>query len=113
MLNTEARHLRSTMTEAEKRLWSLPRDRKLAGVKFRRQYPFDCYILDFACVELRLAVEADGGQHADNTADESRTAVLERHGWKILRFWNSDILANSAGVAEEILRVLRERTAKG
>lgn len=96
------------MTDAEKRLWACLRDRRMDGAKFRRQHPFDRYVLDFACIELRLCVEADGGQHADG-ADAIRDALLMRHGWRVLRLWNTDILGNAEGVAVEILRVVRER----
>ena len=109
-MSTEvARRLRRTMTDAERRLWWNLRDRRLAGFKFRRQRPICGYVADFACLEHRLVIEADGGQHAASSGDRARTAVLERAGWRVLRFWNSDILANPEGVVLEILRVLRER----
>lgn len=76
------------------------------GVKFRRQYPIPPYIADFACFGHKLIIEADGGQHADNINDAVRTAELERQGWKVLRFWNTDILQNSNGVLEMILAEL-------
>jgi very-short-patch-repair endonuclease len=94
------------MTDAEKRLWSALRHRRLAGYKFRRQHPLGRFVLDFACIEHRLAVEADGGQHADNINDERRTTWLESQGWRVLRFWNHDILANPGGVVDVILRTL-------
>lgn len=100
MPSIKARQLRRTMTTAEQRLWSILRNRQLGGHKFRRQFPFDCYVLDFACLEQKLAVEADGGQHVD---DHARDAVLAANGWRVLRFWNQDILANLPGVAETIL----------
>jgi len=95
------------MTDAEKRLWSALRDRRLVGYKFRRQRPIGPFIVDFACVERKLIVEADGGQHAGSERDEQRTARLERRGWRVLRFWNNDILANPSGVVETILRALK------
>jgi very-short-patch-repair endonuclease len=64
------------------------------------------FIVDFACTEHQLAIEVDGGQHCDDAADTSRTAWLESHGWKVLRFWNNDVLANTNGVIETILRAL-------
>ena len=106
MANPRARDLRRSMTDAERRLWSVLRDRRLHGHKFRRQHPLGPFVLDFACIEHRVAVEADGGQHADNAADQRRTAWLEGEGWRVLRFWNNDILGNPAGVAETILRAL-------
>lgn len=94
------------MTDAERRLWSALRSRRLQGFKFRRQHPLGNYILDFACIEHRLVIEADGGQHADNEADERRTAWLESEGWRIIRFWNNDILANTEGVLDTVVRIL-------
>lgn len=96
------------MTGAEKRLWSHLRDRRLGGFKFRRQHPEGPFVLDFACTEHRLAVEADGGQHADSVADARRTAFLESRGWRVLRFWNNDVLANADGVLDAIVRALHE-----
>lgn len=105
MLSTKARTLRRTQTEPERRLWSLLRNRQMGGHKFRRQYPFDCYILDFACIERKLAVEADGGQH-DGAVDRARDTLLEAHGWRVLRFSNADILNHQDAVAEAILMSL-------
>ncbi|MDB5406220.1 MAG: uncharacterized protein JWL84_1132 [Rhodospirillales bacterium] len=102
----QARRLRVMMTDAERRLWSALRSRRLQGFKFRRQHPLGNYILDFACIEHRLVIEADGGQHADNEADERRTAWLESEGWRIIRFWNNDILANTEGVLDTVVRIL-------
>jgi very-short-patch-repair endonuclease len=99
-----SRELRAASTDAERRLWSLVRGRRLGGCKFRRQVPIDRYFADFACVEARLIVEADGGQHSENEReDEGRTAVLEAAGWRVIRFWNSEILQNLEGVARAIL----------
>jgi primosomal protein N' (replication factor Y) len=106
MSRENARRLRIDMTDAERRLWSALRGRRLQGYKFRRQHPLGPFTADFACVEHRLVIEADGGQHSDNPADDRRTAWLSRHGWRVVRFWNNDILANPAGVQETILRVL-------
>jgi primosomal protein N' (replication factor Y) len=106
MTNREARRLRNTMTDAERRLWSALRARRLRGYKFRRQHPIGPYIADFACIQHRLIVEVDGGQHADNIRDERRTAQLESEGWHVLRVWNNDVLANPEGVALVILRAL-------
>ena len=97
------------MTDAERRLWACLRGRRLVGYKFRRQHPLGPFIVDFACIEHRLVIEADGGQHADSKADARRTAWLERHGWRVLRFWNPDILKSTEGVQEMILEALKER----
>jgi len=101
-----ARQLRLTMTDAERRLWAALRGRRLQGYKFRRQHPLGPFVLDFVCIEHRLVIEADGGQHADNTNDQRRTRWLENRGWRIIRFWNNEILSNTEGVAEAILRAL-------
>jgi very-short-patch-repair endonuclease len=96
------------MTDAERRLWFALRDRRLAGFKFRRQHPIGNFIVDFACTKHHLVVEADGGQHAESESDARRTALIEAMGWRVMRFWNNDILANTEGV---ILTLLRELPA--
>ena len=88
-------------------MWSALRDRRLTRYKFRRQHPVGDFLLDFACTEFRLVIELDGGQHADDPADIRRTAWLEGQGWKVIRFWNNDILTNTDGVLQAILRALR------
>ena len=108
MPNKTARCLRQNSTDAERRLWSALRDRRLAGFKFRRQHPIDRYVVDFASTKHRLVVEADGGQHAESKSDPGRTAALEQEGWCVLRFWDNDILSNTEGVVEAILRALCE-----
>jgi primosomal protein N' (replication factor Y) len=102
-LKSKARRLRSNLTIAEQTLWRELRYHQL-GVRFRRQFPIRPYVVDFACIEARLIVEADGGQHARSLSDEQRDANLIASGWRILRFWNSDILANRTGV----LRIIAE-----
>ena len=104
MPNPRARQLRQDTTDAERRLWSALRDRRLSGYRFRRQYPIGPFIADFACTRHQLIVEADGAQHADSEADRRRTSWLEGEGWRVLRFWNNDILANTNGVIETIQR---------
>ena len=106
MPNLTARRLRTTMTDAERRLWSALRSRRLKSYKFRRQHPIGAFVADFACVDHRLIIEADGGRHAGNIRDERRTAWLERQGWRVIRFWDNDILTNTAGVQQAILRAL-------
>ncbi|SRR5260370_15972437 len=101
-----ARELRENSTDAEHRRWSALRDRRLRGYRFRRQHPIGEFIVDFACTRHSLVVEADGDQHAENEADRRRTAWLEAEGWRVLRFWNNDALANTDGVVETILREL-------
>ena len=109
MPNRKARQLRQSSTDAERRLWSALRDRRLQNYKFRRQHPIGHYIVDFACTEYGLVIELDGGQHLDSSPDVQRTASFERQGWRVIRFWNNDVLANTNGVAEIILNALRTR----
>jgi len=96
-----ARHLRRSLTDAERRLWYHLRDRRLVGRKFRRQVPIGPFVADFACLEAMLVVEVDGSQHADG-ADAARDAFLRRHGFAVLRFWNNDVLTRTQGVLERI-----------
>jgi very-short-patch-repair endonuclease len=102
--NSERAHtLRVDQTEAEARLWNRLRDRRLAGAKFRRQHPTGPYIVDFCCVERRLIVEVDGGQHSEaDSGDERRSAYLASFCFKVLRFWNTDVLSNIEGVLGQI-----------
>jgi very-short-patch-repair endonuclease len=99
-----ARKLRKSMTDAERAVWRLLRDRRLEGWRFRRQVPVDRYIVDFICFEARLVIEVDGGQHADSESDKKRDAYLQSHGFRVLRFWNNDALANPDGVQQTILK---------
>ncbi|POR52343.1 very-short-patch-repair endonuclease [Bosea psychrotolerans] len=91
-LRGRARAMRKEPTEAERKLWHLVRDRRFSGFKFRRQVPIGRYIVDLVCLEKRLIVEADGGQHAENAHDVVRDAWLAVQGFRIRRFWNADIL---------------------
>jgi very-short-patch-repair endonuclease len=103
-----ARDLRKQLTDAERRLWYLLRRKQLAGFRFRRQAPIGRYIADFACFAERLIIEVDGGQHADAQAyDEARTAWLDSEGFRVLRFWNNDVLGNQEAVLQTILDALR------
>ena len=105
---SNARRLRQNRTDAERALWTRLRRKQLDGARFRQQVPLGAYVVDFLCLEERLIVEVDGGQHALGTAkDEARTAWLEERGFRVLRFWNNDVLKNLDGVIDVILRVLR------
>ena len=107
MVRERARTLRRNPTEAERALWRHLRLRQLDGYKFRRQQPLGPYILDFICLEKRLIVELDGGQHAEQVvADAERTAWLEGQGFRVLRFWNHDVLKDIQAVKEVIGRAL-------
>ena len=100
-LTPAARKLRKNMTEAELKLWYYLRNRQL-GVKFRRQCPIEDYIVDFASFNVKLIIEVDGGQHADSYSDKARDKHLKMKGFKVLRFWNNDVLRNIGGVIENI-----------
>jgi very-short-patch-repair endonuclease len=107
-----AQQLRATTTDAERRVWNRLRNRQLHGLKFRRQHPVMGYILDFACIEIMLAIELDGGQHnapEKLESDARRTSILEKHGWKVLRFWNNEVMENIDGVFVAIGAAVEER----
>ena len=104
-MKKKARRLRKNQTDAENALWYHLRARRLAGLKFRRQQPIGPFIVDFACVERCLVVELDGGQHAlQEKEDKRRSGYLESKGYRVLRFWNHDVLKNMQGVLKVILR---------
>ncbi len=102
-----ARNLRRNMTEAEIRVWHMLRAHRMNGHKFRRQVPIGRYIADFVCHEVRLVVEIDGGQHDFSPPGETeRSDFLRNEGYRILRFWNNEVLANTDGVHEAIVSEL-------
>ena len=100
--------MRFEPTNAEAVMWRLLRDRRLAGLKFRRQVPFRNYILDFVSFEHRVVVEIDGGQHKDSRADQTRDSLLRREDFVTLRYWNNDVLQQRRAVLEDILAKLQE-----
>ena len=103
-----ARRLRSRPTDAEIRLWSRLWRKQLDGFRFRRQHPMGPYVVDFFGPEANLVIEVDGGQHSDQAAkDDIRTNWIEARGYRIIRFWNNDVLANTEGVLRMILDALR------
>lgn len=103
-----ARKLRREMTDAERKLWWKLRGRQMDGFKFRRQVPIGRYVADFACMEAKLIVEVDGGQHADDpSGDIERTRCLEGVGYRVLRFWNHDVLKDTDAVCLAIAEALR------
>jgi len=102
-----ARQLRHRQTDAEIRLWAELRKLRSNGIKYRRQHPIGNYIVDFVCLEEKLIIEVDGGQHnleSEITKDESRTKWLESEGYRVLRFWNNDVLTNIDGVITRIIQ---------
>jgi very-short-patch-repair endonuclease len=102
-----AKRLRREMTDAERVLWREVRAHSFAGFKFKRQEPLESFVVDFICYEAKLIIEIDGGQHADKKeADEGRTRWLESRGYRVLRFWNNDVLKNIEGVMQEIEKYL-------
>ena len=108
---TKARRLRKDSTDAESILWTLVRSRQLLGYKFRRQVPVGKYIADFACLERGLIIELDGGQHQEQTVyDAKRTRRLESQGFRVMRFWNNQVLEETDAVQDAILLALQEVT---
>ena len=93
------------MTDAEKHLWRYLRHEQIEGCKFRRQTPIDSYIVDFVSFDVMLIIELDGGQHAENVeADQQRTQFLNSRGFKVIRFWNNQVLQETKAVLEVIRR---------
>ncbi len=107
-----ARDLRQQATNAEQRLWQRLRNRQILNAKFRRQHPIPPYVVDFVCLDKKLVIEADGGQHLDQREhDEKRTAFLEARGFRVLRFWNDEILEQMDVVLGVVFRALEEAPA--
>ena len=99
-----ARGLRKSHTDTELLLWKYLRTRQMEGVKFRRQQPIGKYVVDFVSFEKRVVIEVDGGQHSEEV-DKERDQWLNNEGFKVLRFWNNEVLKNTEGVFE----VIRDR----
>lgn len=107
-LRRYARRLRRDRTDAERKLWSRLRDRRLCGVRFRRQHPIGPFIVDFCSIEANLVIELDGGQHAlQARSDAARTEFLRRQGYRVLRFWDNEALANIDAVLQRVVEALR------
>ena len=110
-MKNRARALRRNMTDAERLLWRSLRDRQMGGWKFRRQHPIRPFIVDFLCVERKLIIEVDGGQHASKVQeDASRAGYLRNKGYRILRFWNNQVLKETDAVLDAILKALEDDT---
>jgi very-short-patch-repair endonuclease len=105
-LTPTAQELRNNPTQAERQLWSILRAEGM-GMKFRRQAVIGQFIVDFVCYERKLVIEVDGGQHHQNQQDVKRDAWLKSEGFRVLRFWNNDVLGNLDGVYQKIEDALR------
>ena len=102
MTSQRARVLRQRMTDAERLLWRHLRNRELGGWKFKRQYPVGPFIVDFICVEKNIVIEVDGGQHAENEElDLQRSAYLNKMGYRVVRFWNNEVLQETEVVQRD------------
>jgi len=104
-ISPHAARLRREQTDVEQLFWLAVRNRRLAGAKFRRQATIGSYVVDFLCIEALLIVELDGGQH-DEAIDAKRTSFLEAHGYRILRFWNNEVVENFEGVLQVVAAAL-------
>ncbi|MFV0678837.1 endonuclease domain-containing protein [Ottowia sp.] len=104
-VRVRASELRTNATEAESLLWHHLRDRRLGGFKFRRQRPIGPYFADFACIEAQLVIELDGGQYVEQAAaDAQRTRFIEQQDFRVLRFWNHEVLTETEAVLERIVQ---------
>ena len=113
-MNDFARLLRKSPTDAERLLWSKLRRRQLGDFKFRRQRPIGPYICDFVCVEAQVIIELDGSQHVDYTGyDTRRDAILRSNGYRILRFWNADVMHRTDSVLEIIFEAMHRKEMDG
>ena len=104
-INPHAQRLRREMTDAERRIWAQVRGRRFGGFKFKRQWSLGPYVVDFCCIDRKLVVEIDGGQHSE-ARDVRRTKALEAMGYRVVRFWNNDVFGNLEGVLTNLLAEL-------
>jgi len=113
-MNRFARSLRKNATDAERHLWNELRGRRLGGFKFRRQRPFGPYVCDFVCLEASVIIELDGSQHVDQSAyDARRDAFMRSYGFRVLRFWNADVLSKTEIIVETIFEALHRKDMDG
>jgi len=103
---SRAKSLRTSMTDAEQRLWYRLRAHRLKGIKFKRQAVIGHYIADFACFERKLIIEVDGGQHEGKVSDIARDHWFTQQGFRVMRFWNNEVLQNTDAVIGRILEVI-------
>lgn len=108
-VNSHAKSLRKSMTDAERRLWYRLRAHRLNQFKFKRQVAVGKYVVDFVCFERRLIIEADGGQHDGQVSDIERDRWLADQGFRILRFWNNEVLNDTEAVLSQIVGALKSR----
>jgi very-short-patch-repair endonuclease len=107
MALNQAKRLRKSMTDSDRRLWYRLRAHRFDGYKFKRQVPIGPYVVDFACLNHGVIVELDGGQHSENAKDVVRDEYPRTNGFRVLRFWNNDVLKNTTAVLEAVLWKLR------
>ncbi len=113
-MNRFARALRKNATDAERHLWNELRGRRLVGFKFRRQRPFGPYVCDFICLEASIVIELDGSQHVERSDyDERRDAFIRSYGYRVLRFWNADVVDRTESVMETIFAALHDSRLDG
>jgi very-short-patch-repair endonuclease len=105
-IRDHALNMRREATEAETAIWRMLRDRRFSSVKFRRQVPFQNYILDFVCFDRKLIIEIDGSQHLDSKRDGQRDAPLAKEGFQVIRYWNNDVLQRRDSVLEDLFAKL-------
>ncbi|WP_202314263.1 endonuclease domain-containing protein [Mesorhizobium sp. L-8-10] len=105
-----ARAMRRAPTDAEEKLWAELRDRRLDRIKFRRQLPIGNYIADFVCLDAKLLIEIDGSQHGESQYDRVRDAELKSRGFRVLRFWNDDVLRDLDAVCDTIIAYVRDQS---
>ena len=108
-----SRKLRASQTEAETKLWNRIRNRQISGFKFVRQEPIGRYICDFVCREQGIVIEVDGGQHLESKRDEIRDQYLADQGYRVMRFWNNDVLSKIDGVLMVLDEALRHTAVRG
>lgn len=111
VVKEKRRNLRKNLTNAERKMWSMLRNKQICGLKFYCQYSVGHYILDFYCPNQRLAIEIDGGHHAEEEQqqhDNERNKYLKENDIKVIRFWNNEVLKNSEGVYEKILEMIKK-----
>jgi very-short-patch-repair endonuclease len=103
-----AKAMRRDATDVETAMWRLLRDRRMAGFKFRRQVPFQNYILDFVCFERKVVIETDGSQHFESKRDQEKDLALAGEGFRVLRYWNNDVLQRPTSVLDDIFAHLTD-----